>query len=67
MPTVLSRRVEGGRFLLEVDDEKTIPEVVEAISAAGGRIYGVRAREHSLEDVYFEIQGGGGPTIGGSL
>ncbi len=67
MPTVLSRRVEGGRFLLEVDDEKTIREVVEAISAAGGRIYGVRAREHSLEDVYFEIQGGGGPTIGGSL
>jgi ABC-2 type transport system ATP-binding protein len=67
MPTVLSRRVEGGRFLLEVDDEKTIPEVVEAISAAGGRIYGVRAREHSLEDVYFEIQGGGGPTIGGGL
>ena len=67
MPTVLSRRVEGGRLLLEVDDEKTIPEVVEAISAAGGRIYGVRAREHSLEDVYFEIQGGGGPTIGGSL
>ncbi len=67
MPTVLSRRVEGGRFLLEVDDEKTIPEVVEAISAAGGRIYGVRAREHSLEDVYFEIQGAGGPTIGGSL
>ncbi len=66
MPTVLSRRVEGGRFLLEVDDEKTIPDVVEAISAAGGRIYGVGAREYSLEDVYFEIQGDVHPAIGGS-
>ena len=67
MPAVLSRRMEEGKLLLELDDEETIPEVVEAISAAGGRIYGVRAREHSLEEVYFEIQGGGGPTIGGSL
>lgn len=67
MPTVLSRRMEGGRLLLEVADEEAIPEVVNAISGTRGRIYGVRAREHSLEEIYFEIQGGGRPTIGGRL
>ncbi len=65
MPTVLSRRMEGGRLLLEVDDEEAIPEVVNAISGARGRIYGIKAREHSLEEIYFEIQRGGRPTIGG--
>jgi len=67
MPGVLSRRMEGSRLWRELDDEEAIPEVVDAISGARGRIYGSRAREQSLEETYFEIQRGGRPTIGGSL
>jgi len=65
MPGVLSRRMEGGRLWLELDDEEAIPEVVNAISGARGRIYSIRASEHSLEEIYFEIQKGGRPSIGG--
>jgi len=41
-----------------VDDEERIPGLVQRLVQAGGRIYGVTVEEHSLEDVYFEIQGG---------
>ena len=64
MPAVVSWSMNGGKLLLELDDEEAIPEVVAAISAAGGRIFGVRAREHSLAEVYFEIQGNGGLGAG---
>jgi len=57
LPAVLSRSVDHGKLLLEVEDEESIPEVVAAIAAAGGRIYSVTPREHTLEEIYFEIQG----------
>jgi len=59
MSAVLSQSMDGDRLLLELDDQESIPEVVAAISAAGGRIFGVRAREHTLEEIYFEIQDSG--------
>jgi len=58
---VISRTGDRGNLLLELDDEETIPEVVAAISGAGGRIYSVRPREHTLEEVYFAVQGGARP------
>jgi ABC-2 type transport system ATP-binding protein len=57
MPIVRSQAVENGRLVLEIDDEDHIPDLVSAISVAGGRIYGVTPRQHTLEEIYFEIQG----------
>ena len=57
LPAVLSRAVDHGKLLLEVEGEESVPEVVAAIAAAGGRIYSVTPREHTLEEIYFEIQG----------
>ena len=60
MSCILSRTFEGGKLLLELDDEANLPDVVASIAAAGGRIYGVVPREHTLEEIYFEIAGNAG-------
>jgi len=65
LPAVLNRSMEHGKLLLEVNDEESVPDVVAAISAAGGRIYGVTPREHTLEEIYFEIEGNGSKTAEG--
>lgn len=57
IPSVLDRSMEGDRLLLRIDREESIPDVVSAIYAAGGRIYSVMPRQHTLEDIYFRIQG----------
>ena len=57
IPLVLDRSMEADRLLLRIDREESIPHVVSAISAAGGRIYSVMPRQHTLEDIYFRIQG----------
>lgn len=56
LESVLACNGEPDKLALEIDDEKHIPDVVAAIAAAGGRIYSVRPREHTLEDIYFKIQ-----------
>ena len=56
MPAVVNCSLEEGKLLLELDGEGSIPDVVTAISAAGGRIFGVMPREHTLEEIYFKIQ-----------
>jgi len=56
MPTVLEWRQENGQLLVRVDGEEGIPDVVVAVGAAGGRIFAVRPKEHTLEDIYFRIQ-----------
>jgi len=66
LPAVLNRSVEHGKLLLEVNDEESVPDVVAAISAAGGRIYGVAPREHTLEEIYFEIADNGNKTAEGA-
>ena len=48
---------DEGAFRIHVDDVKNIPDVVAAIVRAGGQIYSVTPLEHSLEEIYFEIQG----------
>lgn len=48
---------QKGKLRLEIDDEERIPGIIERIVQAGGRVYGVAIEEHSLEDVYFELQG----------
>jgi len=65
LPAVLNHSMEHGKLLLEVNDEESVPDVVAGISAAGGRIYGVTPREHTLEEIYFEIEGNGNKTAEG--
>lgn len=41
---------------VQVDDEAHIPAAIAAVAAGGGQIMRVNPREHSLEDIYFELQ-----------
>jgi ABC-2 type transport system ATP-binding protein len=66
LPAVRSHSTEKDRLLLELDDEESIPDVVAALSGAGGRIYGVIPREHTLEEIYFEIENQGLGNGGGA-
>jgi len=59
IPAIQSHSFEDGRLTLQLEDEEAIPEVVAALAARGGRIYRVAPREHTLEEIYFRIQGGG--------
>ena len=57
IPVVRGHKVEGGKLLLEVEQEDDIPSVVLAVASAGGRIYGVAPQQYSLEEIYFRIAG----------
>jgi ABC-2 type transport system ATP-binding protein len=57
LPSVQRQTVEQGKLVLQLGKEEDIPDVVAAIVQAGGRIFGVMARKHSLAEIYFQIQG----------
>ena len=44
------------KLAVQVSDEAHTPEVIAAVAASGGQIMRVNPREHSLEDIYFELQ-----------
>jgi ABC-2 type transport system ATP-binding protein len=52
------RDVQQGnvRLSVQVSDEARIPKVVASVAALGAQIMRVNPREHSLEDIYFELQ-----------
>ncbi len=56
-PHVRTVAAQQGRLRVELDDQEQIPDVVRVVVSAGGRVYGVAVEQHSLEDVYFELQG----------
>ncbi|MHB1354605.1 MAG: ABC transporter ATP-binding protein [Anaerolineae bacterium] len=47
---------DGGILTVQVENEENIPDIVAVISTAGGRIYRVNPKLHSLSDIYFRIQ-----------
>jgi ABC-2 type transport system ATP-binding protein len=47
--------VEGNRLLIRVDNPEEIPDIVNAIGAAGGRIRSVAEASSTLEDVYLKL------------
>jgi ABC-2 type transport system ATP-binding protein len=49
---------DGDLTLVQVSDPEVAPALVQAIVSAGGRIYGLRQRNHGLEDVYFALEHG---------
>jgi ABC-2 type transport system ATP-binding protein len=48
---------DGTHLAVQVEGEERIPVVVRAVVEGGGQVVRVNAREHTLEDVYFELQG----------
>jgi ABC-2 type transport system ATP-binding protein len=57
MPVVRSHSAQNGVLKVEVANDLAIPDVVSRVAASGGRIYRVVPQEHSLEEIYFQIQG----------
>lgn len=49
-------QADGSKLAAQVSDEAHIPQVIAALAAGGGQIVRVNPREHSLEDIYFELQ-----------
>ena len=56
LPAIKEWSDEKGILSVQVEDEDKIPDIVTAITAAGGRIYRVHPKLHSLSDIYFRIQ-----------
>lgn len=56
LPGVTDVRPEGARLAVQVADEAQIPAVVAAFVAQGAPVLRVNPREHTLEEVYFELQ-----------
>jgi len=48
--------VENSDLHILLDQEHRTPAVVRVLVEAGAEIYAVRPREHSLEDIYFQLQ-----------
>jgi ABC-2 type transport system ATP-binding protein len=57
MPGVTDARLDGTRLAVQVEGEEVIPAVVRTVVERGGQVLRVDPREHTLEDVYFELQG----------
>ena len=57
MHAVVGVTVEPRHIAVQVREENAIPSVVAAIVEAGGQVYRVVPRQHTLEEIYFELQG----------
>lgn len=53
---VRDAQADGSKLALQVGDDAYTPAVIAAVAAGGGQIMRVNPREHSLEDIYFELQ-----------
>lgn len=62
IPAVKAQNADSDVLVIELESKEAIPDVVSAIAAVGGRIYRVTPREHTLEDIYFQIQDGNGAS-----
>jgi ABC-2 type transport system ATP-binding protein len=55
---VQNLKLDGTQLTVQVSDETAIPAVVARVVELGGQIMRVAPREHSLEEIYFTLQGG---------
>jgi ABC-2 type transport system ATP-binding protein len=56
LPLVRSIQSEGDRIKVELSDpEKDLPEVVQVVVQAGGRVIEVSEERHSLEEIYLNL------------
>ena len=56
LPGVAAVQLDGSRLGVRVESEGGIPDLVAAVARRGGRIMRVNPREHTLEEIYFELQ-----------
>jgi ABC-2 type transport system ATP-binding protein len=56
LPCVTDIRCDGRRLGVQVEDEECIPAVVKQFVDHDGQVLRVNPREHTLEEVYFELQ-----------
>ncbi len=56
---VLEITSAGPRLDVRLDDAARTPALVSALAAAGAAIFRVAPREHTLEEIYFELQENG--------
>jgi len=54
---VLNLKADDSLLAVQVGDESAIPSVVARVVELGGQIMRVAPREHSLEEIYFTLQG----------
>ena len=57
LQAVVDLIAEPRHIAVQVREDEVIPEVVAAVVEAGGQIFRVAPREHTLEEIYFELQG----------
>jgi ABC-2 type transport system ATP-binding protein len=57
VPGVTEVQLDGARLAVQVEAEERIPAVVRVCAEQGAQVLRVNPREHTLEDVYFELQG----------
>jgi ABC-2 type transport system ATP-binding protein len=57
LPYVTEIRCDGRRLGVQVENEECIPAVVKEVVDHDGQVLRVNPREHTLEEVYFELQG----------
>ena len=56
LPFIKKIRVDGNTIVAELNNtEKDLPDLVQGIVQAGGRIAGVSEQQHSLEEVYLTL------------
>jgi ABC-2 type transport system ATP-binding protein len=71
LPGVTDAQLDGRRLAVQVAGEERVPAVVKALTERGELVLRVNPREHTLEEVYFELQGEPGrepaTVVGGQL
>jgi len=59
---VLSRfgalRAEGGTFIVSGIDRESVPDLVQALTEAGARIFAIEPLSGTLEERFLQIAGG---------
>jgi ABC-2 type transport system ATP-binding protein len=53
---VINVSSEDGRLSVQMDSDEMVPALVAEVARLGGQIMRVNPREHSLEEIYFELQ-----------
>ncbi len=56
-PGIHQAQIEGNNLAVQIDSLKRVPDIVIFMVAQNIRIQSVNPRKHTLEDIYFEIQG----------
>ena len=56
LPYVTEVQVDGRRLRLQMESQECVPEAVKTLVLQGGHVLRVNPREHTLEEVYFELQ-----------